>query len=194
MGEIIKSHTQSQLIDAIKTNDSVVLKALYTLGYSKTEFLVLSNNGTKEDAKDVYQEAFIAVWRNIKNNTFIPLNESALQGYLYTISKNKWMDIIKSSRFKKTELVFDEKSLKNKSDDELNDLNQDDFLDKKLKITMDAFKNMGHPCKQLLTDFYYEKKSLKDIAIELNIEESTVRNKKYRCMEKLRTLVIPQKT
>ncbi len=191
MGEIIKTYSQSQLIDAIKTNNSVALKALYISAYPKIEFLVLSNNGTKEDAKDVFQEAFIVVWNNIKNDVFIPLNETAIQGYLYTISKNKWLDIIKSSRFKKTKLTFDETSLANKSD-ELNDLNQEDLLDEKLEKTIDAFKNMGQPCKQLLTDFYYEKKSLKDIAIQLNIEESTVRNKKYRCMENLRALVLPQ--
>lgn len=190
---MIKTYSQSQLINAIKTNNPSTLKLLYVSNYPKIESFILRNNGTKEDAKDVYQEAFIIVWNNIKNNSFIPLNETAIQGYLYTISKNKWMDVLKSSRFKKTALIVDEKSLVNQSD-ELHDLNQDDFIDEKLKLIMEAFKNMGDPCKQLLTDFYYKKKSLKIIASELNIEEHSVRNKKYRCMEKLRTLVMPQKT
>lgn len=186
-------YSQSQLIDAIKTNDSFILKTLYISNYQKIETLVLSNSGTKEDAKDIYQEAFIVVWNHIKNNAFIPLNETAIQGYLYTISKNKWMDIVKSSRFKKTTSAFDEKSIIYKNEESI-DSNQEDFSNEKLKATLDAFKNMGQPCKQLLTDFYFEKKSLKKISIELNIEETTVRNKKYRCMEKLRALVIPQKT
>uniref|UniRef100_UPI004047BD9D RNA polymerase sigma factor n=1 Tax=Mariniflexile sp. TaxID=1979402 RepID=UPI004047BD9D len=190
MGELHKLDNQSQLIVAIKTNDSVALKALYISNYAKIESLVLSNSGTKEDAKDVYQDAFIVVWNNIKNNTFIPLNESAIQGYLYTISKNKWMDIIKSSRFKKTKSTYEEKSFAYKSDE----VHEDDSSNEKMKATMDAFKNLGEPCKQLLTSFYYEKKTLKDIASALNIEENTVRNKKYRCMEKLRTMVLPQKT
>lgn len=186
---MINTSSQSQLINAIKSNNQSVLKLLYISNYSKIELFILRHNGTKEDAKDIYQEAFIAVWNNIKNNTFIPLNETAIQGYLYTISKNKWMDVLKSSRFKKTTFDFDEKALINKKDEV-----HDDFLDEKLKSIMEAFKNMGGPCKALLTDFYYKKKSLKIISIELNIEESTVRNKKYRCMEKLRTLVMPQKT
>src|SRR5690606_27129523 len=169
---MIKTYSQSQLINAIKTNNPSTLKLLYVSNYPKIELLVLSNNGTKEDAKDVYQEAFIVVWNHIKNNTFIPLNETAVQGYLYTISKNKWTDVLKSSRFKKTALIKDEKSLITQSD-MIHDSHQDDFFDEKLNLIMEAFKNMGAPCKHLLTDFYYNKKSLKAIAIELNIEEHT---------------------
>jgi len=54
--------TQLQLIDAIKANDSVALQEFYTRNYYKTEAMVLKNNGTQEQAKDIYQEAFIAVW------------------------------------------------------------------------------------------------------------------------------------
>ena len=193
MEGIHKLDNQSQLIVAIKTNDSVALKALYISNYPKIESLVLSNSGTKEDAKDIYQDAFIAVWNNIRNKSFIPINESAIEGYLYTIAKNKWMDIIKSSRFKKTRSAFDEKMFVNKSA-EILDLSEDDLSIKKLKAIMEAFKNLGQPCKQLLTSFYYDKKSLREIASNLKIEESTVRNKKYRCMENLRALVkMPQK-
>ncbi len=59
---------------------------------------------------------------------------------------------------------------------------------------MDAFKLLGNPCKQLLTTFYFEKKSLREIADELQIEENTARNKKYRCMEKLREMVLASKS
>lgn len=193
MEETHKLNNQSQLINAIKTNDSVALKALYIANYSKIESLVLNNSGTREDAKDIYQEAFIVVWHTIRNKTFIPTNDSAIQGYLYTIAKNKWMDIIKSSRFKKTKTTYDENIFANKSEDII-DLHEDELSIKKLKVIMEAFKNLGQPCKELLSSFYYEKKSLRDIASHLNITENTVRNKKYRCMQDLRTLVkMPQK-
>jgi RNA polymerase sigma factor (sigma-70 family) len=193
MRKLHKLDNQSQLIVAIKTNDSAVLKALYISNYAKIESLVLNNSGTKEDAKDVYQDAFIVVWNNIKKNQFIPLNETAIQGYLYTIAKNKWMDVIKSSRFKKINSAFNEQKLANKTEDTL-ELDQENLENNKLNQAMEAFKNLGQPCKELLTTFYFNKKSLRDIASQLNIDEASVRNKKYRCMEKLRTLVMPQKT
>ena len=192
MRESDKLEHQERLINAIKNNDSFVLKTLYTSNYNKIESLVLNNSGTKEDAKDIYQDAFIVVWNNIKNNIFVPINQTAVQGYLYTIAKNKWMDVVRSSKFKKTKSGYDNQSMAINNED-IYDLNQDDLENKKLNLTMEAFKNIGGPCKQLLTTFYFEKKSLRDIAQELQIDEASAKNKKYRCMEKLRNMVLATK-
>lgn len=187
-----KIDSQQLLIDAIKTNNSVVLKQLYINNYHKIEALVLKNNGTTDHAKDIYQEAFIIVWNNVKSDSFVPQNETALQGYLYQIARNKWMDVLRSSRFKKTKSIRHELSVLDKRIEFQNDEGQDIFK-QKLQQTMDAFKNLGNPCKQLLTDFYFENISLRDIANKLKIEENTARTKKYRCMEKLRELALTQK-
>lgn len=192
MREAYKIDSQTQLINAIKANDSVVLKTFYTTNYYKVEALVLKNNGTKEHAKDIYQDAFIAVWNNIKNGTFIPQNESALQGYLYQIAKNKWMDVLRSSQFKKTKFIDDTLPLADTTEEQTNENN--DVEKQNLKHTMAIFKTFGSPCKELLTAFYFEKESLRDIAKKLQIEENTARNKKYRCMEKLRELILASKS
>jgi RNA polymerase sigma factor (sigma-70 family) len=191
MREAHKTNTQLQLIEAIKANDQIALKQFYMSNYFKIEALVLKNSGSVDHAKDLYQESFIAVWKNLKANKFEPKNETALQGYLYQIAKNKWMDILRSSTFKKTNALTDETLavLKDEPAEEVIDTNES-----KLNATKSAFKNLGQPCKQLLTDFYYEKKSLRVIASDLQLEEASVRNKKYRCMEKLRSLVLSSKS
>lgn len=186
MREDLKKHNQLKIINAFKTNNEVVLKEFYNANYYKIEFFVMSNNGSKDEAKDIYQEAFLAVWKNLKLDKFIPQSESSLSGYLYTIAKNKWMDYLRSSTYKKTKLIEDN----NLSVADNNEEFYDEHQDKKLKSTMEAFKNLGQPCKQLLSTFYFEKKSLSDIASELHIKETSVRNKKYRCMEKLRAIVL----
>jgi len=181
--------SQTTLVNAIKSNDSMALKSLYTSNYHKIEHLVLKNSGSKEHAKDIYQEAFISVWNNIKNDSFVPQTETALQGYLYQIAKNKWLDVLRSKRFKQT--IHVSKLQHFEPADYAHEKNDDDvFKEKRLVGIMDVFKTMASPCKELLTTFYFEKKSLRDIAEELEIEESTARNKKYRCMEKLRELVM----
>ena len=192
MEHVYNTDSQRLLIDAIKANKPLVLKQLYINNYHKIEALVLSNSGTKDHAKDVYQEAFISVWNNVKNNRFVPQNETALQGYLYQIARNKWMDVLRSSQFKKTKLIQHELSVLDKRIDSHDDEDQDIF-NQKLQQTMDAFKTLGNPCKQLLTHFYFEKISLRDIANKLSIEENTARTKKYRCMEKLRALALASK-
>jgi len=182
-----KFNQQLQLINAIKDNNSIGLKAFYMANYPKIETFVIKNSGSKAHAKDIYQEAFIALWNNVRNGSFTPDNDSALQGYLYQISKNKWLDVLRSKRFKSTQPLTEERSLFLKQDDEPYD---DSEETKKLHLTMEAFKNLGEPCKGLLKTFYFEKKSLREIASEMAIEETSLRNKKYRCMEKLRSIVL----
>ncbi|MCB0446014.1 MAG: sigma-70 family RNA polymerase sigma factor [Gelidibacter sp.] len=183
----------SQLIEGLKCNDEQSLQSLYQSNYAKVEALILKNNGTRDHAKDIYQEAFIVVWKNVKDKKFIPQNETALHGYLYTISKNKWMDYLRSKHYKKT-VVTSKLNHFELSDVDHEKKDDDIIKENRLEGIMAAFKTMGSPCKELLTTFYFEKKSLRDIADELQIEENTARNKKYRCMEKLRELVLASKS
>lgn len=191
MEKTIKISNQLQLIDAIKSNDERILKQLYVNNYKKIEHYILKNSGTMPQAKDIYQEAFIATWKNIKSDKFSPLNETAVQGYLYQIARNKWTDHLRSSRFKKTS------SLSNsfiQTVDSSEDINEEKTLDNRMVLTMDAFNKLGDSCKELLTKFYFNKLSVKRIANELKLEEASARNKKYRCMQKLRELTMASNT
>ncbi len=192
MKEAHEINHQLQLVEAIKANDQIALKQFYMNNYFKIEALVLKNSGSVEHAKDLYQESFITVWKNLKADKFTPKNETALQGYLYQIAKNKWMDVLRSKTFKKTNSLSDETLdvLKHESED----ASIENEYSTKLIATMNAFKNLGQPCKQLLTHFYFEKKSLRVIASELQLGEASVRNKKYRCMEKLRSIALSSKS
>lgn len=192
MGKSSHLLNQSELVYAIKSNETSVLKHFYTANYKKIEVLVLKNSGSIEYAKDIYQDAFITVWTHVKNDKFIPENDTALQGYLYRIAKNKWTDVLRSKAFKNSKSLNTETIAVIENDE--SDYEHDAVENNKLKTAMEAFKNLGQPCKQLLTTFYFEKKSLRDIAEQLQLNEASVRNKKYRCMEKLRVLVnSPQK-
>ena len=183
------SKTDTQFIEAIKGNDEKTLKTLYVNNFQKTETLILKNNGTTEQAKDIYQEAFITVWKNVKENKFLPENESAINGYLYTIAKNKWMDYLRSPAYKKRvsyHTINDTVPVVSTAE---NDSVQIDH-DKKLSMAMEAFEVLGDACKTLLTKFYFEKKSMKEIAHELQLDAASTRNKKYRCMQTLRELAL----
>jgi RNA polymerase sigma factor (sigma-70 family) len=91
-------------------------------------------------------------------------------------------------------MMQNESVLESKLDESQEEQQQEELFKQKLTQTMNAFQVLGEPCKSLLKTFYFEKKSLRDIAETLQIEETTARNKKYRCMEKLRDMVIASKT
>ena len=182
MGNVNLIAAQLHLVEAVKNNDELVLKQLYQECYGKIEVHILKNNGTRPQAKDTYQEAFIATWQNVKSGKFVPTNETALQGYLYRIAKNKWTDYLRSSQFKKTSAMREGYEIPDEFDESNTDNTQH------LHTAMEAFQKLGDECKQLLTHFYFEKKSLREIAMAFEIGEASARNKKYRCINKLREL------
>ncbi len=190
MGETSQIKNQFQVINAIKANDNVVLKKLYQENYRKVEIFILKNNGSMPQAKDTYQEAFIAMYQNIKADKFVPANESAIQGYLYQIAKNKWTDFLRSSRYKRTAKMTNEIQLDDPETSEVEyEINSES--NSAQNSVMQAFERMGAECKKLLEVFYFQKKSMREIAATLEIGEASARNKKYRCLQKLRQLASP---
>lgn len=176
------SLTNHQLT-AIKQNDEAALKALYQQNYGKVETYVLNNNGTVDEAKDVYQEAFIAVWRNIQLDRFRPANESSLSGYLYQVAKNKWLDHLRSGHYKKVV------PLKDSDNGEADGSVVNEIELAYLSSVQENLARLGENCRELLKRFYYRKESLRLIAAAFDWTEATAKNNKYRCLQKLRELI-----
>jgi RNA polymerase sigma factor (sigma-70 family) len=168
--------------NAIKANDEGALKRLYQDHYATIEKYVLNNNGTTEDAKDIYQEAFIATWRNIQMDKFYPENENALGGYIYRIAKNKWLDHLRSGHYKKITRINDS------TDDLPEDLLPEEDIEYITEVK-NKFKHLGENCREVLTRFYYKKESMRVIAEKFEWTEATAKNNKYRCLQRLRELL-----
>ncbi|RYY57559.1 MAG: sigma-70 family RNA polymerase sigma factor [Chitinophagaceae bacterium] len=172
--------TALQQIVAIKADDNLVLKALYQENYPRVEKFVLANNGSADEARDLFQEAFIACWRNIQLDRFVPENDTALAGYLYRIARNKWMDHLRSGRYLKTVPLVEEQV----------DQPQDEEVEPQqaayLKAVRENFTKLGRNCQEVLTRFYFKKESMGEIAQAFDWTDATARNTKYRCLQKLK--------
>lgn len=179
----IKDLSQEELIMAFRQNDSDILQSFYQDGFLKVKRFVLANQGNEDQAKDIFQDSFLVVWQNAKEGKFTPRNNTALQGYLFQIAKNKWLDWVKSSQFKK------EKNLGDSSYPESIEEEIDQNLEPEFELLQAGFQNLGETCQQVLRYFYFDKKSLEEIASEFGWSSKTVKNNKYRCMEKLRKWV-----
>lgn len=184
-GSLAQHYDVLEQVQAIRRNDETALQQLYLANYSKVESFVLNNNGSTDQAKDVFQEAFIAVWRNIQLNRFEPKNNTALDGYLYQIAKNKWMDYLRSNHH--TKLVRMENiTVAGETDDMMEE--EESYL----QAIKKHFATLGDNCRKILTMYYYENESLRTIADTMGWTEPTAKNNKYRCIQKLRELVNQQ--
>lgn len=173
---------QEELIQAIQTNQSDVLAMLYTEVFPKVRGYILQNSGDEDQAKDIFQEAFIVGWEQVKSGDFEPKNASAFQGFLFQVAKNKWLDWLRSSRYKK-EISLDGFG-QNVAQEE-----EEEEIEIKYKQLKAAFSELGEGCQDLLNRFYFKKESLTELAQSNSWTAQTAKNNKYRCMEKLRKII-----
>ena len=151
-------------------------KQLYKL-YPRIEKSILAQGGSKADAKDVFQEALIVFYRNLKKPDF--KLTASIYTYLYAVSKYIWKDFKK--QFKKNELY------------ELKEFDLELFHsvkeEKKYKTAEEAFIHMGKRCQEILQLFYIKKLPFKEIAQKLQFSsEKIAKNEKYKCLKKAKEL------
>jgi DNA-directed RNA polymerase specialized sigma24 family protein len=65
----------------------------------------------------------------------------------------------------------------------------DTVEEESLTILAKAWKKLGEECQHLLTHFYYNSKSWKEIAVLMEISEDNARKKGQRCRDALTTIV-----
>lgn len=163
-------------LDALQSNDEQVLQAMYTHNYPGVERYVLKNKGTTDDARDIYQEAFLAVWRNIKLRKFTPRSSLEYGAYLFRVSKNKWIDHLRAHKHLHTAALEEQPE-------------EEDDIHPYIDAVKTQFAVLGEQCRELLARFYFKKDSLRAIAAHFSWTEASAKNNKYRCLKQLRALV-----
>ncbi len=167
----------------IKQNDTATLRELYKINFPTVKRYVLKNSGSEQQAKDVYQEAFLAMWRNVKNNRFSAESENAINGYIFQIAKNKWMDHLRSLRYKNTTFINREIEYVE------SEIDENETQSRKIKLIMETISQLGERCQLILKLFYFERKPFKEIAEIMAMDEASARNAKYRCQEQLKKMM-----
>jgi RNA polymerase sigma factor (sigma-70 family) len=182
------TYEQNEKAKAISLNENNAIQQLYIDVYPKAKTFILQNNGNEDQAKDIFQEAFLSLWKNIKESKFSPGQDDNIEAYLFTIAKNKWIDYLRSFHYRNKisiheveEKIIDSDERYGEAEEELNR--------NKTSYAHEAVSRLGESCKRLLKMFYFERKSMEMIAKRLKISTSTARNKKYRCMQQLREYV-----
>ncbi|NNC82993.1 MAG: sigma-70 family RNA polymerase sigma factor [Flavobacteriales bacterium] len=168
------------LIQGFVQNDPDTLKQFYASHFPQVRNYILSNSGSAEDAQDMFQEAMLATWLNLKQGRFNPEDEENLGAYVFRIAKFKWLDRLRSVQFKKVHRMNPEVKDNIADDSEIQE--SSDRVDH-LRL---VYATLDSKCKRILDMFYYDKKDLASIAAELGHDVGSIRTMKYRCMMKLR--------
>ncbi|MDH5399336.1 MAG: sigma-70 family RNA polymerase sigma factor [Cyclobacteriaceae bacterium] len=167
--------SDKEIFDRICKGDEKALEYLYKKYYRMMVKLVVSNNGTEQEAKDVYQEALLVFWQKCISQKLVLT--SKISTYIYSICQNLWRK------------ELDRK--KRLSNEESDSVEYQDFEKKeKARIMVECIDQLGNTCKKVLMYYYYDGLSMQDIADKLGFANTnTAKTKKYKCKKKLDELV-----
>jgi RNA polymerase sigma factor (sigma-70 family) len=163
--------TDQQIIEHLKNDRySNALKGLYN-SLPVVKSYILENNGTPDDAMDIFQDALVILYKKVRQPDF--KLSTNLKHYLLSIAKNCWFYELRQR--KKLPQGPGPSDIAETVTSE-----EDEFM-----LANRAFNLLGKKCKQLLILFYFKKQSFKEIAASLSFSnENVAKNQKYRCLQK----------
>ncbi len=163
--------TDTEIVEHLRNNKYTrAVNGLYNALPSIKKY-ICANTGTEEDAKDIFQDALVILYKKVNSTEFV-LSVSLIT-YLNAIAKNLWL----------TELRRRKKIPEDESNTDMADV----IIDAEPGFTLatGAFNLLGEKCRELLMLFYFKKKSFKEIAGILAFsDEKIAKNQKYRCIQK----------
>ena len=179
--------TDSEIVFGILNNSENAIKRLYVAYFPMVMQLIVNNNGTPDDAKDIYQEAIIVLYNKIKKGDF-ELN-SKLKTFIYSVCRRLWLKRLNQMNRYGGDIHDFKDYLP--VDDEVEQHNERDIQFGKMQS---ALQLLGEPCKTIIEDFYIHNRSMQEICESFGYTNAdNAKSQKYKCLQRLKTLFFQQK-
>lgn len=147
----------------------------------------------EDDCKDIFQESFLVLHKNIREGKLEEMTAS-LSTYFLSICKNKALEFLRgASRSvgveREADLSLMDGEIQNQKIEALLALDEGDEVieAQKEELVRSIVRDLPSPCNELLWGFYRDNLSMKSLADMFNYKsEGVVKVTKHRCSEKFR--------
>jgi RNA polymerase sigma factor (sigma-70 family) len=174
------------LLRGLADNDKKSIETIYRENYSMIQSFVLNNNGSSDDARDIFQEAMVVLYEKAKLPSF--LLSCQLKTYLYSICRRLWLKRLQQMSKFSTQVESLEETVPVEEEIEEHEKINNDFI-----LMEHAMNKIGEPCKSLLDAYYLQKKNMLEIAGEFGYTNAdNAKTQKYKCLVRLKKLFFAQ--
>lgn len=168
-------------LQALSEGDTQLTEEIYRESFPSVRRFVLNNNGTHEDAEDIFQKALLQIAVRYQRESFDI--RSDFKVYLYAVCKNLWRREINKSKSRVT-------------NDQFGNLYSDEqesamalMEQKRYELFSEKLNLISENCKKILT-LYFAKVSYAEIVKVGGYNSETVaRQRVFKCKKKLTDLV-----
>ena len=175
-------NNEKDLLLGLARNEKVAAEQIYKDNYGIVQSLIINNNGTVDDARDVFQETMIVLYE--KASTGQLELHCQIRTYVYSVARRIWLKRLQQqSRF-----VGDLNTTESLAPVE-DDLEEHQRRDQEFGMMEKAIQGLGEPCRGLLEAFYVHKKSMQDIAVDFGYTNAeNAKTQKYKCLMRLKKI------
>ncbi len=173
---------EKALLEGLAASDKRTVETIYKENYNMVQALIINNNGSADDAKDIFQEAMIVLYEKARSGSF-ELN-CQIKTFVYSVSRRLWLKRLQQqNRFSAQgdnmqEVVSVEE-----------DLEQHERRNDEFEMMDTAISHLGEPCKSLIEAYYLKKQTMQEIAAKFGYTNAdNAKNQKYKCLMRLKKI------
>ncbi|MEA3427217.1 MAG: sigma-70 family RNA polymerase sigma factor [Bacteroidota bacterium] len=183
----MKADTNEQaLLKGLALNDSKAIETIYRGNFSMVQAFILQNNGSYDDARDIFQEAMIALYEKAQTESFVLTCQ--IKTYVYSICRRLWLKRLQQLGRYANRVDSLEETVPVEEDLEIHEKRNAEFA-----IMDRALNSLGEPCKSLLEGYYLKKMGMQELAAEFGYTNAdNAKNQKYKCLMRLKKLFFSQ--
>jgi len=175
------TYSDDTYVKGIINGDSTIITALYTEYFGSIKRFIQSNSGTEEDARDIFQEAIVVLYRKAVSKQLTLT--SSLYTFLYAICKNLWL---KQLRRKKADGVTIHQDTVYIYED---DLEATIVEQEQYSFFMSKFRELGKDCQKVLR-LFFDRKSMQEIAKLMGYKSTQyAKKRKFICKKYLLDII-----
>ena len=177
---------EQALLKGLAKDDTKAIETIYKNNFNMVQTFVINNNGNYDDARDIFQEAMIALYEKAKSDSFVLT--SKISTYVYSICRRLWLKRLQQLGRYSNQIDSLEETVAVEDDLEYHEKKNAEF------VIMDrALNSLGEPCKSLLDGFYVKKIDMQALAKEFGYTNAdNAKNQKYKCLMRLKKLFFAQ--
>lgn len=177
-----QENNEKALLEGLAANDKKIIETIYRENFNMIQSLVINNNGSADDAKDVFQEAMIVLYEKARSGVF-ELN-CQIKTYIYSVCRRLWLKRLQQlNRYSpQVENLTDTVAVEDEVEEHEKRNSEFEMMEK-------AISSLGEPCKSLLEAYYLKKQNMQVIAANFGYTNAdNAKNQKYKCLMRLKKI------
>lgn len=173
---------EKALLTGLAANDKKAVETIYRENYNMIQSLIINNNGSADDAKDIFQEAMIVLYEKVRSGSF-ELN-CQIKTFVYSVCRRLWLKRLQLQNRYSDPGDSIEQVVAVEEDLEAHEQRNAEF-----ELMEKAINNLGEPCKSLLEAYYLQKQTMQTIAARFGYTNAdNAKNQKYKCLTRLKKI------